>query len=485
MLAIALAFVMGLGSVLWYGLAWVFPPLSRRYDVILAGMGLFYGLVLGVCAGQVTGAIALGQMVVVALLGTLAWQVLQLRSGTAGEEAGESPALAQGMSWTALVGRVRSRVPALKTKTLNLTGLSKKEEEVVEVVEAIAEDAGAIATPETQAEIPAPTPDAKILSKPSENSEKAEPSTQGTPATNPEPKPITAPPTAKKAPPKAATRPMPTGKGVYQRKKVRKFDKPGQTPVKKTGQPVYQRKRVRKFDDAGTKPKTAPPKPEISTPAPAANSTSQPAPPGKAVTVESTVPELISVEIDGDFWGMAAIAPETLLIPELIPDSKTTATLPKINDPWTTPTVDPEEFKFEEIVEKVEDTIAEKIAENIAENIAEKAVETVEEDEEDTIPEPELPAEPESLRSPRPRKPAPMPEDSNWPDDTADSNWPDDDADSNWPDEQPSRHKPNPRRKPRSPVVEAEVVERSPRRLTRLSDAELIQDEDPSADPRT
>ena len=52
MLAKVLAVLVALGSVSWYGLAWTFPALSRRYDVILAGAGLFYGLVLWVCADR-------------------------------------------------------------------------------------------------------------------------------------------------------------------------------------------------------------------------------------------------------------------------------------------------------------------------------------------------------------------------------------------------------------------------------------------------
>ncbi|MEM1425423.1 MAG: Ycf66 family protein [Cyanobacteria bacterium P01_H01_bin.130] len=433
MLAKILAVLVGLSSVSFYGLAWTFPQLSRRYDVVWAGAGLFYALVLWVCAGQVTGAIALGQLVILVLLGTLAWQVLQLRNGT----PGESPALAQGMGAIALAGAVRSRVTGLS--------LFKREEAIEEAAKA----AKATDSPEVQTETkptPAETkeskPTVKVAGKKAAEDKAAEAKTESK--------------SQKKAPPKAATKPMPTGKGVYQRKKVRKFDQPTQSPGKTTGQPVYQRKKVRKFDEAtikpaqpasekaaakaDAKPKTAPPK--QTTPTPQTRPTA-----GDAVP--------LGVDIGENFWETAAIAPESLLIP----DNAATSTLPALDDPWTTPEVAPESLQLGNVEVKAPERV-------------------IQGPTTDVQPEPAPEPTPEK-RSPRRRKPAPMPQDSNWPDE-GDSNWPDDDADSNWPDEQPARRTPKKRRKPRPsvPVVEAEVVERSPRSPIIL-DAELVQEDEP------
>ena len=423
MLAKILAVLVGLSSVSFYGLAWTFPQLSRRYDVVWAGAGLFYALVLWVCSGQVTGAIALGQLVIIGLLGALAWQVLQLRSGT----PGESPALAQGMGAIALAGAVRSRV----------TGLSLFKRESIE--ETAKPNAPAEVKPE-----PKPATEETKEAQPAKAEKKstvkaadkqvAEDKTESKPQ--------------KKAPPKAATKPMPTGKGVYQRKKVRKFDQPTQSPGKATGQPVYQRKKVRKFDETAVEP--AQPTPEkVAAKADIQPKTAPPeqSPKKQAIPTSKAPVAVVVVDIDQNFWEMAAIAPDALLIP----DNAATSTLPALDDPWTTPEVDPESLQLGDVEAKTP---------------------------KEATPEPARKPTSEK-RSPRRRKPAPMPQDSNWPDD-GDSNWPDDNADSNWPDEQPARRPPKNRRKPRPsvPVVEAEVVERSPRRPIIL-DAELVQDDEP------
>lgn len=78
-MAYILAMMVGLGSFGLYLSAFFFPEVHRKYDLVWSGVGLFYALVLWVCAGRITGGVLLGQMSSVALLGWFGWQNLQLR----------------------------------------------------------------------------------------------------------------------------------------------------------------------------------------------------------------------------------------------------------------------------------------------------------------------------------------------------------------------------------------------------------------------
>ena len=79
MLAYILALAVGLGSFSIYMAAFFFPEVHRKSDFAWSGVGLFYALILWACAGRITGALLLGQMAGVALLGFLAWETLSLR----------------------------------------------------------------------------------------------------------------------------------------------------------------------------------------------------------------------------------------------------------------------------------------------------------------------------------------------------------------------------------------------------------------------
>lgn len=79
MLTYLLALAVGLGSLGLYAISFFLPELSRKNDLIWSGVGLFYGLVLWICAGRITGGVLLGQMASVALIGWLGWQMMQSR----------------------------------------------------------------------------------------------------------------------------------------------------------------------------------------------------------------------------------------------------------------------------------------------------------------------------------------------------------------------------------------------------------------------
>ncbi|MBD2091584.1 hypothetical protein H6F67_17205 [Microcoleus sp. FACHB-1515] len=79
MLAHILALTVGLLSFALYMSAFFFPEVYRKSDLTWSGIGLFYALVLWVCAGRITGGVLLGQTASVALLGWLGWQTINLR----------------------------------------------------------------------------------------------------------------------------------------------------------------------------------------------------------------------------------------------------------------------------------------------------------------------------------------------------------------------------------------------------------------------
>lgn len=79
MLPYILALVVAVGSLALYLSAFFFPETHRKGDIVFSGVGLFYALVLWVCANRFTGAALLGQTASVALLTWFGWQTLVLR----------------------------------------------------------------------------------------------------------------------------------------------------------------------------------------------------------------------------------------------------------------------------------------------------------------------------------------------------------------------------------------------------------------------
>ncbi len=79
MLTYVLALLVGLGSLAIYAAFFMSPGFGRRSDLVWSGVGLFYALVLWVCARRITGGVLLGQTASVALLGWLGWQAFQFR----------------------------------------------------------------------------------------------------------------------------------------------------------------------------------------------------------------------------------------------------------------------------------------------------------------------------------------------------------------------------------------------------------------------
>jgi Ycf66 protein N-terminus len=78
-MAYILALAVAISSFAMYMTAFFFPEVHRKNDFIWSGIGLFYALVLWVCAGRITGGVLLGQIGSVVLLGCFAWETLNLR----------------------------------------------------------------------------------------------------------------------------------------------------------------------------------------------------------------------------------------------------------------------------------------------------------------------------------------------------------------------------------------------------------------------
>ncbi|MGB5592850.1 MAG: Ycf66 family protein [Crocosphaera sp.] len=83
MLAYILAIAVGLASLSLYLSAFFLPELHRKDDFLWSGVGLFYALVLWVCAGRMTGGVLLGQSAAVTLVLCFGWQTLRLRRAIA------------------------------------------------------------------------------------------------------------------------------------------------------------------------------------------------------------------------------------------------------------------------------------------------------------------------------------------------------------------------------------------------------------------
>jgi len=123
MLAYVLALVIGIGSLGIYIAAFFFPEVHRKQDFFWSGVGLFYALILWVCAGRITGGVLLGQMASVALLGWFGWQTLTLRRAIASPDQqtpipsqSELQAKFKNISPVASIGGLQQRVTGMFRK---------------------------------------------------------------------------------------------------------------------------------------------------------------------------------------------------------------------------------------------------------------------------------------------------------------------------------------------------------------------------------
>ncbi|MGI0492735.1 Ycf66 family protein [Alkalinema pantanalense CENA528] len=138
MLTYLLALAVGLGSLGLYGASFVVPAIARKNDMIWSGVGLFYALVLWVCAGRITGGVLLGQIASVALIGWFGWQAMQARWEDVPEDQRAS---------AEKVSQIRDRIQGLvdpeslnKLKDQAQGAFSKVQEKVQEVASKVESD---------------------------------------------------------------------------------------------------------------------------------------------------------------------------------------------------------------------------------------------------------------------------------------------------------------------------------------------------------
>ncbi|MBD2003006.1 MULTISPECIES: Ycf66 family protein [Cyanophyceae] len=129
MLAYILAIAVAVSSLALYLAAFFFPEVHRKNDFIWSGVGLFYALVLWVCAGRITGGVLLGQLASVALLGWLGWETLTLRRSltpAAQQTAIPSPEALQELTKISPQQRVTNLFANLKETVGKVTGGKSK-----------------------------------------------------------------------------------------------------------------------------------------------------------------------------------------------------------------------------------------------------------------------------------------------------------------------------------------------------------------------
>ncbi|WP_204103017.1 MULTISPECIES: Ycf66 family protein [Spirulina sp. CCY15215] len=162
MLAHILAIAVGLGSFALYMAAFFYPEIYRRNDFIWSSVGLFYALVLWICAGRITGGVLLGQMAGVGLLLGFGWQLLELRlEKTPREQQTEvSPQVQARLShWltplTQLFKQLRTTSPLVTSPSVKVAKVEDVGEAVLETPfsEPIRETSTKIESPQTPVEI--------------------------------------------------------------------------------------------------------------------------------------------------------------------------------------------------------------------------------------------------------------------------------------------------------------------------------------------
>ena len=142
MLPYILAVVVGLSSLYLLTTAFIAPDRHRQDDFLWSAVGLFYALVLWLCAGRITGAILLGQVAAAILFIAFAWQTLKLRQALFYPDKPVKLFTIVGWLGNRLGKVTPSQSPKTKAKAEKVA--AKVKETVKETVAPVAEKAAAI-----------------------------------------------------------------------------------------------------------------------------------------------------------------------------------------------------------------------------------------------------------------------------------------------------------------------------------------------------
>ena len=181
MLSYALAIAVGLSSLILFSTAFLMSDIHRQDDFLWSGVGLFYALVLWLCATRITGGLLLGQTAAVALLISYNWQTLKLRKAIANPEKAEE---INNFSILAAINGLFTRSKLQPQPTITETPVKSKvteekitipetpttdieSESTVETVETQETPVATVKTPETQ-ETPAETSTPEAVETPAD-----------------------------------------------------------------------------------------------------------------------------------------------------------------------------------------------------------------------------------------------------------------------------------------------------------------------------
>jgi len=128
MLTYVLAVVVVLASLGLYSTTFLIPEVSRKNDLVWSGVGLFYGLVLWVCAGRITGGVLLGQVASVALIGWMGWQMVESRWNSVPEADRVSSGKVEG--WRGSLAGLSRSDTAVKLKKQAQGVINKAQEKI-------------------------------------------------------------------------------------------------------------------------------------------------------------------------------------------------------------------------------------------------------------------------------------------------------------------------------------------------------------------
>ncbi|MCA2710704.1 MAG: Ycf66 family protein [Microcystis sp. M015S2] len=142
MLPYILAVVVGLSSLYLLTTAFIAPDRHRQDDFLWSAVGLFYALVLWLCAGRITGAILLGQVAAAILFIAFAWQTLKLRQALFYPDKPVKLFTIVGWLGNRLGKVTPSQSPKTKAKAEKVA--AKVKETVKETVDPVIEKAAAI-----------------------------------------------------------------------------------------------------------------------------------------------------------------------------------------------------------------------------------------------------------------------------------------------------------------------------------------------------
>ncbi|AKV69313.1 hypothetical protein VL20_4386 [Microcystis panniformis FACHB-1757] len=148
MLPYILAVVVGLSSLYLLTTAFIAPDRHRQDDFLWSAVGLFYALVLWLCAGRITGAILLGQAAATILFIAFAWQTLKLRQALFYPDKPVKLFTIVGWLGNRLGKVTPSQSPKTKAKAEKVA--AKVKETVKETVDPVVETAAAIGEPITE-----------------------------------------------------------------------------------------------------------------------------------------------------------------------------------------------------------------------------------------------------------------------------------------------------------------------------------------------